>query len=330
MDRESRNRARVLVFREPGRVELREERLAPAPGQVLVRSRLIGISHGTEMLAFRGEMPAGLAADEVLPGLPGTLGYPLAYGYINTGVTEAGRRVFAFAPHQDAFYADPGGLIELPDDLAFEDAVFLASLETALGVAHDAAPRFGETVLVVGQGVVGLLAAEVLLRCGVERVITVERHPLRRQASGRIGCLALAPEEGTAAAIRRLAGGRGVDAAVNLSAAGEGLQLAIDAAAFEATVVEASWYGTRRVSLDLGSAFHRRRLALRSSQVSRLDPALSGRWDKARRFAAVVKLLAELRPSRYITHRFPLEEAPAAFRLLAEHPEQVLQVVLEP
>ncbi len=322
--------ARALWFLGPGQVALREEPVRPGPGQVLVRSRLIGISHGTERLAFRGWLPPDLEADATLSGLPGTLRYPLKYGYINVGETETGRRVFAFVPHQDLFAADPGELIGLPDGLPYEDALFLANMETAVGIAHDVHPRFGEAVLVVGQGVVGLLAAAVLRRCGADPVITLDRFPLRREASRRLGCRDLPAEAGAAERIRRLTAGRGVDLAVDVSASEEGLQTAIDALAFEGTVVEASWFGTRRVGLDLGAAFHRKRLRIRASQVSHLDPALAGRWDKGRRIGRALALLAELRPSRLITHRFPLAEAQAAFELLDGSPDRCIQVVLEP
>jgi 2-desacetyl-2-hydroxyethyl bacteriochlorophyllide A dehydrogenase len=325
------HRARVLYFVEPGRVELREESLAAAPGKMLVRSRLIGISHGTEMLAFRGELPEGLEADATLPSLTGRLGYPLRYGYINTGVAEDGRRVFAFVPHQDLFLAGEGELIELPPELPFEDAVFLATMETALGVVHDAGVRFGEDVLVVGQGVVGLLTSELLLHAGAGRVIAVEHHELRRDASRRLGCVTLAAQEGgLVERIMALTAGRGVDVAVDVCGTDAGLQLGLDCLAFEGTLVVASWHGSRPVALELGSAFHRRRLRLRSSQVSRLDPALEGRWSKKRRLAVALGLLRELRPSRYITHRFPLAAAQEAYRLLEERPAETIQVVLEP
>ena len=220
--------------------------------------------------------------------------------------------------------------MRLPEGLPFEEAIFLANLETAVGIAHDARPRLGEAALVVGQGVVGLLAAALLRRCGADPVITLDRWPLRREASRALGCTALSDEEGTPEEIRRLTGGRGADLAVDVSASPEGLQRALDALAFEGTLVEASWFGTRRVGLDLGSAFHRRRLRLRSSQVSRLDPALGGRWDKRRRLELALGLLAALRPSRWITHRFPLDEAQAAFELLDGRPGECLQVALVP
>jgi threonine dehydrogenase-like Zn-dependent dehydrogenase len=322
--------ARALYFTAPRAVELREEPCRPGGEQVLVRSRLIGISHGTEMLVYRGQMPQGMEADASLTALAGTLEYPLKYGYINTGETESGSRVFAFYPHQDLFFADPEQLIELPSQMDFTDAVFLANMETALSIAHDANPRFGECVLLIGQGVVGLLTAEILMRGGVRKVMTVEPYPQRRRASEAIGCVALQPGAELQEQVLEHTDGRGADVAINVSASAEGLQLAIDNLAFEAVVVEASWYGSRPVTLDLGRAFHRKRLKLRSSQVSRIDPALSGRWDKSRRLQTVLELLQQIRPSRYITHRFALDRAREAYELLENHPEQCIQIVLEP
>jgi 2-desacetyl-2-hydroxyethyl bacteriochlorophyllide A dehydrogenase len=323
-------RARALYFTAPGAVELREEGCRSEGEQILVRSRLIGISHGTEMLAYRGQLPQGLEADESLASLSGSLEYPLKYGYINTGETESGQRVFAFYPHQDRFFADPQQLIELPAELDFDDAVFLANMETALGVVHDANPRFAESVLLIGQGIVGLLTAEILMRCGAGTVITVEPHAGRRRASAAIGCVAMAPGAELAVRVLELTGGRGADVAINVSGSAEGLQVAIDNLAFEGTVVEASWYGSRPVALDLGRAFHRKRLKVRSSQVSRIDPALSGRWDKQRRLNRVLDLLQSIRPSRYISHRFPLARAAQAYKLLEHNPEESTQIVLEP
>ena len=323
-------KAKALYFTAPGTVELREEDCRPVGEQVLVRSRLIGISHGTEMLAFRGLMPQGLEADSSLKSLAGTLEYPLKYGYINTGETESGRRVFAFYPHQDLFFADQEQLVELPTQLDFADAVFLANMETALSIVHDANPRFGECVLLIGQGVVGLLTAEILKRGGAGKVITVEPYAGRRRASEAIGCVALQPGAELQERILEHTDGRGADVAINVSASAEGLQVAIDNLAFEGIVVEASWYGSRQVTLDLGRAFHRKRIKLRSSQVSRIDPALSGRWDKSRRLERVLELLQAIRPSRYISHRFALDRAQEAYELLENHPERSIQIVLEP
>jgi threonine dehydrogenase-like Zn-dependent dehydrogenase len=82
------------------------------------------------------------------------------------------------------------------------------------------------------------------------------------------------------------------------------------------------------VHLDLGGSFHRSHIRLLASQVSHLDPALTGRWTKARRLAFAWEWLARLKPSSWITHRFDLESAGAAYALLDQHPEETLQVVL--
>ncbi|MBM3121925.1 MAG: oxidoreductase, partial [Chloroflexi bacterium] len=81
--------ARTVTFIAPRRVELREISLkALAPGQALLRTRLSAISSGSEMLVYRGEAPAHLAADATLASLPGSLAYPLAYGYASVAVVE--------------------------------------------------------------------------------------------------------------------------------------------------------------------------------------------------------------------------------------------------
>jgi threonine dehydrogenase-like Zn-dependent dehydrogenase len=67
---------------------------------------------------------------------------------------------------------------------------------------------------------------------------------------------------------------------------------------------------------------------LLASQVSQLDPALTGRWTKARRLAFAWEWLARLKPSRWITHRFDLVSAGEAYARLDQHPEETLQVVL--
>jgi threonine dehydrogenase-like Zn-dependent dehydrogenase len=124
-----------------------------------------------------------------------------------------------------------------------------------------------------------------------------------------------------------ITGGRGADVAVETSGSGAALQSAIDAVATEATVVVASWYGTKPVTLALGGHFHRGRVRLRSSQVGRLNPELAPRWDRARRMDTVLGLLGQLKLREFISHRIPFEVAPEAYTLLDERPEEALQVI---
>src|SRR2546423_11909118 len=86
---------RSLVFAAPGRVEMREEQMpAPGAGEALVESIVSAISPGTEMLVYRGHLPAGVALDATIRGMTGAPSYPLKYGYASVGrVVDTGRDV---------------------------------------------------------------------------------------------------------------------------------------------------------------------------------------------------------------------------------------------
>jgi len=321
-DRESR----AVVFAGPGIVEIQPQAVDLGPDQVKVTARVCGISHGTEMLFYNGPFPAGHEMEPL--GALSASDYPIKYGYMTVGVTDAGKRVFAFYPHQSVFAIPERDLIELPDDLSDDDAVFFPSVETALQIVHDAAPRFGETVLVLGLGVIGTLVSLLLDRMDIT-VVVADPIATRRARMASLDFATIDPVTPTAPrdVVEMTRGGP--DVAINTSGAAAGLQLAIDTVRQEGTIVEASWLGSKSSELQLGAAFHRRRLTIRASQVSHLNPSMRPRWDRSRRSATVMRLLGELSPSRFITHRFALDDAPTAYRTIQEQPDQVLQVVLE-
>ncbi|MFH2115721.1 MAG: zinc-binding alcohol dehydrogenase, partial [Spirochaetota bacterium] len=265
---------------------------------------------------------------ESLPGLQ-PAGYPLAYGYINVGLAPDGSRGPGFAAHQDRYCARASDLIQL-GGLSWDDAVFLPSMETALGIVYDAHPWLGDRYCVAGQGIVGLLVTRILVSMGVG-VVSLETNPFRRRISREAGALSLYPgDPGLTADIARLTGGQGWDCAINCSGSETAPQVLIDLAPADSTIVEASWYADRGVSIGLGQTFHRKRLRIASSQVSYLDPAIGRNWTKARRFTVVLDLLDRLRPSAYISHRCSMDEADKAYAVLPTPGAEVLQLVIDP
>lgn len=327
--------AASVWFPRAREVELREEPIRrPGQGEVRVRALASGLSHGTEMLVYRGEVPPDLALD--LPTLAGSYSFPIKFGYASVGrVVEAGSGadlapndvVFVHHPHQQEYVVSAAAAIRLPDRLPPELGVFLANCETALNVVLDAHPRLGEEVVVFGQGVVGLLVTQLLQRAGAS-VTAVEPIALRRELALRCGADEAITPEDAPERIQARTNGRGADVVIEASGSARALQLAIDAAAFQASVVVCSWYGSKPVSLDLGSRFHRARLRLISSQVSQLDPALAPRWDRQRRLETAVALLSELVLSPLITHRIPFARAAEAYELVDQRPEETVQVIL--
>ena len=317
-------------------VELRPEpRAALEPGDIRVSAIASAISHGTEMLVYRGEVPRDLALD--LPTLAGSFSVPVKFGYASVGrVVEAGRDVrdlhegdlvFVHHPHQDDYRVAASAAIVLAPGLDPERGVFFANTETAVNIVLDAHPRAGDIVAVYGQGVVGLLVTQLLRRAGA-RVVAVEPVDLRRALARSCGAeLAIAPSDASAA-LRDITDGRGVDLAIEVSGNTTALQHAIDSAAFQGTIVVASWYGTKPVPLVLGGRFHRGRLRIVSSQVGAVDPSLAPRWDRDRRTDVARSLLAELTLLPLVTHRFPFERASDAYALLDAHPDETVQVLL--
>jgi 2-desacetyl-2-hydroxyethyl bacteriochlorophyllide A dehydrogenase len=335
-------KSRRLYFEKPLTCAVREEPRPEAVGdRLLVRVRCSAISAGTEMLIFQGRFPRGIAVDASLPSYAGQrFAYPLAYGYSSVGEVVAagpladrawvGQRVFAFQPHQSHFTAPAAELVRVPAEVADEDAVFLAGMETAVNLLMDGRPMMGERVLVLGQGVVGLLATALLARFPLAHLEVIERWPLRRQAALDLGAGAVRTgDEADGAAMTDGAPGiDGVDLVFELSGQPALLDTAIQRAGFGGRIVVGSWYGTQTAPLELGGRFHRNRLRLISSQVSSLAPELTGRWTKARRLDTAWESIARVQPSRLITHRFAIENAQAAYEQVANRPGETLQVVL--
>jgi 2-desacetyl-2-hydroxyethyl bacteriochlorophyllide A dehydrogenase len=331
--------ARALWFTAPRTAEFRSEIVPPphAGGEVRVRTVASALSQGTEMLVYRGEIPADLPLD--LPTLAGSFGFPIKYGYatvgrvLDTGTSvedlAPGGLVFVHHPHQDVFVVPAAMPVRLSDELDPVLGLFVANLETAVNVVHDTPLRLGETALVFGQGVVGLLVAQLLRIAGAGQVLAVDPLKKRRDLARNVGVdEALEPGDDLRERVLEKTAGRGADVAVEVSGSGAALQAAVEAVAVEGTVVVASWYGTKPVTLSLGGHFHRGRVRLRSSQVGRMSPDLGPRWDTTRRTETVLGLLPRLRLMELISHRFPFEEAPEAYRLVDERPGEAVQVIL--
>ncbi|MGQ9366321.1 zinc-dependent alcohol dehydrogenase [Azospirillum sp. ST 5-10] len=297
--------------REPGRGAL-----GPASwgdGPVRVRALASAVSRGTESLVFRGGVPAELHALMRCPFQEGEFPGPVKYGYSLVGVVEegppelAGRTVFCLHPHQDRFRVPAAAALPVPDGVPVRRATLAANLETAVNLLWDALPPLGVRAAVVGGGVVGCLAAWLLARLPGAAVQLVDVNPARAAVAADLGVAFAGPDAA--------AGDR--DLVVHASGTPEGLATALRLAGFEATVVEASWYGDRPVPAPLGGAFHPRRLRLLSSQVGSIAPALRGRRSHRERLELALALLADRRLDSLLTGDSPFADLPALMPRLA-------------
>jgi threonine dehydrogenase-like Zn-dependent dehydrogenase len=150
----------------------------------------------------------------------------------------------------------------------------MPSIETALSLVHDANPRYGESVVVFGQGLIGLLVTAILARSAAPMkdilssacqgtITTVDTLPARLAASAQMGSHeTLLPETLSSADHPRL-----FDVAIEVSGNSRALQAAIDSTRNGGKIIVGSWYGNADVALKLGIDFHRSHKLIQASQV---------------------------------------------------------------
>jgi threonine dehydrogenase-like Zn-dependent dehydrogenase len=318
--------ARAFWIVAPGRGELRSERLPePGPGEILVEALTSGISRGTESTVFQGRVPESQHRVMRAPHQAGEFTFPVKYGYSSVGVVAAGpddwrgRRVFCLHPHQDRYVVPRRSAISVPAAVSDERAVLAANMETVVNALWDAAPRLGDRVTVVGAGVIGALAAALTARVPGAEVQLVDVNPDKAELAGALGVSFAVPKVATPRA----------DLVIHASGTAEGLATSLDLAGFEATVVELSWYGNRAVTVPLGEAFHSRRLRLLSSQVGAIATAQRARWDRRRRLALALDLLADTRFDVLLAPAAPFAHLPEVMAALAAQPSKTMCQVIK-
>ena len=309
----------------PGQGELRSERLPePRPGEILVETLASGVSRGTETLVFQGRVPESQRQIMRAPHQVGEFTFPLKYGYSSVGLVAAGpddwlgRRVFCLHPHQDRYVVPRHAVVAVPAAVPDERAVLASNMETVVNALWDAPPRIGDRVAVVGAGVIGALAAAVASRIPGTAVQLVDVNPDKAAIASALGVSFAVPNVATPQA----------DLVIHASATGEGLATALDLAGFEATIVELSWYGDQQVAVALGEGFHSRRLRLVSSQVGAVATPQRARWDRRRRLALAVDLLADARFDVLLAPPVPFARLPTVMCELAAGPSEVMCQVI--
>lgn len=215
-----------VVFAGPEKVEVREETVSdPGEGEVLCRAERSLVSIGTETHCLRGVFDPGTNwADWVK--YPFRPGYSMVGRVVKVGPGAAGfaegDRVATSVPHQQLFKVaavsgtstgQPFGVVPCPEDVSAEDGTWMPlACTTQLGVRR-AGLALGESVGVVGLGMLGQLVVQYLVLAGARRVVAIDTVKGRLEvarAHGATHVLACSAEDARAP-VEEITGGRMLD-----------------------------------------------------------------------------------------------------------------------
>jgi len=336
----------TVVFPEPGRIVLEERPLpVPGPGEVLIRSRVSLVSPGTELTVL-----GGTAGGEEENG--GGLGaewrklqrYPYVAGYSNVGEVIAagdgdgeawlGRRVDSHTPHAAYTVCRIAELRPVPDGVSDEAAALTTLAEVVMNGLRRSQLTWGESVAVVGLGLLGQLAARLARLAGARPVFGVDLAPER---------LALLPADPAYVPLRGQAGelveavrGRHREAGVDLVVEATGNPAALPGQALllrpqGRLLIVSSPSGPS--TFDFHDLCNRTSLTLIGAHYFSHPPQATfhSPWSALRHGELFLDLVAagDLRVDDLVTHRFPGERALEAYDLLRARRQETLGVVFD-
>jgi len=341
-------------------------------GELLIRTRRSLISAGTErMLVEFGkasllgkarsqpekvkQVLEKIRTDGLLPTLEAVfsrLDEPLPLGYCNAGVVEEvgsaatgfskGDRVASNGPHAE-FVAAPQLLCaKIPDGVTDEQAAFTVLSSIGLQGIRLIRPELGETVVVYGLGLIGLIAVQMLRSAGC-RVIGIDINEMRLALAEKFGARAIdgAAGNGPLAAVGALTEARGADA-VLITAAAKGDEIVHQSAELcrkRGRIVlvgdvnlqlRRSDFYEKELSFQVSCSYGPGRYDANYEERGRDYPLGFVRWTEQRNMQAVLEMLASGRliVDDLITHRYELDEAAAAYQSIQQDPT-ALGVVLK-
>ena len=307
-----------------GNIQLEE---VPMPE---INARQIRVETDTTLISRGSELFRRYIREDAVP--PSIMGYSLtgivdAVGAEVTGY-QVGERVMVVAPHAQYVVAEPNaadGRIVPLGDVSFEAGTFLPLATSAVAWSDSSGVKAGNTVVVLGQGLVGSLMMQVLRGYNPERIITVDALPFRCELSTQLGADVSinANEIDPVEEVRRLTDGKGADLVIDCVGGYAGVK------SFEQAQDMTRQFGT----IQLIALYQQAPLPLHSSKMmsKRLVAGILTEEPRSQIAARALEKIqnGEIRASDMTTHRFHYTEAKSAFDLLWNTPGDALGVLIK-
>lgn len=268
------------------------------------------------------------------------LAQPLPLGYCNVGVVaevgkgaesfKAGDRVVSNGPHADVVKVAKNLCAIIPDNVSDEEAAFVVVASIGLQGIRLAEPTLGESVVVTGVGLIGLLTIQLLIAQGC-RVLAIDFDDAKLDLARQFGAQTcnLGKGEDAVDAGMAFSRGQGVDAVI-ITASTKLSEPVTQAARMSRKRGRIVLVGVTGLELNRAD-FYEKELSFQIScsyGPGRYDPSYEEqgndyplgfvRWTEQRNFVAVLDLMAsgQVNVKPLITHRFAFEDAPKAYDLL--------------
>lgn len=226
----------------------------------------------------------------------------------------------------DFIRRQPAGLFKLPPGVSAEQGALVEPLAVGVHAVRRARMAPGATVVIVGAGTIGLMTLLAARALGAEKVHVVARHPHQVAAAQAFGAATAVQAEGAEAValIRDLTDGVGADLVVEaVGRHAEALELAWQLVRPQGSVAVLGIF-PQPVQLNLMRPILR--------EVTITFPICYGVIDGRHDFEVAIEIIAtgRVETDGMVTHRFPLEQAAAAFQTAADKSSGSLKVHIRP
>ncbi len=331
-------RARRLLFPAVNRTTWEEFEIPEPPEAHSVVARAICslVSPGTELAIYTGTHIGYSLPQPPFPLMPHRPGYALvgevtALGSAVQGLA-VGQRVLMEAGHGTFALVDTRthAVVPVPDAVPSTHASLARMAGIAFTALRLAPPQLGDRVVVLGLGLVGLLASQLFRLGGARPVVGMDRLLPRLKLAEACGIVpADASHEEPGAAVQRALGASGADIVVEATGSPALFPIALELARHGGAVV---LLGSTRgvVTVDAYSLLHRKAARLIGGHETALPFQTDHPWPRLRNLALALDLMAagDLKTDGMITDELSTAQALIAHDLLRDSPETHLGVVI--